>query len=467
MPQNMSQEEVLLNQLATGSAFVDLGVSGLDHNGRDVNEDILPRLRGVRGAKVFQEMSENDPIVGALLFAIEMLIRKVKWRIDPASDSAEDEKTSEFIEQCMNDMEASWADTIAEIITFLRFGFSVHEIVYKERRGESDDKSMNSKYNDGAIGWRKLPGRAQVGILQAGWIFDENGDILGCKQWAPPDWKTRTIPLKKMLLFRTTTAKNNPEGRSILRNAYRPWYMKTQIENFEAIGIERDLAGLPMARVPSQWFATNASPEQKQSLLAVKKIVTNIRRDEQEGLVMPSMIDTNGNEQVKFELLASGGKRQFDTSAVIGRYETQILITVLADFIKLGHGQSGSYALGSDKSTMFKTALEGWLVEIEEVFNNQAIPRLLRMNGYNGDMPKLAHEELDDFNIAALIAQLETLSKAGMAVFPDANLESHLRKRMNLPEPSTDTAGIREQATKIRLGVEPPNQTEPAAGEEP
>lgn len=451
---NNSSTERELDEQAAAAAFNDIGVTGLDHDGRWVNDDIMPKMRGQSGARIFREMSENDPTIGALLFAIEMLIRKVKWRIDPASDAAEDERMAEFVKECMDDMEASWADTISEFITFLRYGFSVHEIVYKERRGDTGDRRTHSKFSDGAIGWRKLPGRDQVGILGGGWIIDEYGDILGCRQWAPPDYKERVIPLKKMLLFRTTTAKNTPEGRSILRNAYRPWFLKTRIENYEAIGVERDLAGLPMAWVPSAWFSLSATPDQRESLRTVKKIVTNIRRDEQEGLVMPSLRDADGNEQVKFELLASGGKRQFDTSGVIQRYETQILATVLADFIKLGHSQSGSYSLGAEKTDLFKTALDGWLIEIEEVFNNQAIPRLMRMNGYNGSMPKLAHEEFDDFNIAALISQLDVLAKAGMAVFPDANLEAHIRKRLRLPEPDSGTQEERDMARQARQGLE-------------
>ena len=41
--------------------------------------------------------------------------------------------------------------------------------------------------------------------------------------------ESRAEPLAaqwQALLFRTKSRKDNPEGRSILRNAYRPWYFK-------------------------------------------------------------------------------------------------------------------------------------------------------------------------------------------------------------------------------------------------
>jgi hypothetical protein len=63
------------------------------------------------------------------------------------------------------------------------------------------------------------------------------------------------IPIEKMLLFRTTVQRNNPEGRSMLRTAYRPWRNKKRIEEIEGVGIERDLAGLPMARIPGKFFS--------------------------------------------------------------------------------------------------------------------------------------------------------------------------------------------------------------------
>lgn len=35
----------------------------------------------------------------------------------------------------MNDMQDTWSDTISEILSFLTYGWSYHEIVYKVRAG--------------------------------------------------------------------------------------------------------------------------------------------------------------------------------------------------------------------------------------------------------------------------------------------------------------------------------------------
>jgi hypothetical protein len=51
-------------------------------------------------------------------------------------------------------------------------------------------------------------------------------------QMAPPRYQTTVIPIEKSLLFRTSIAKGNPEGVSLLRTAYRSWYFKKRLEEF-------------------------------------------------------------------------------------------------------------------------------------------------------------------------------------------------------------------------------------------
>ena len=50
----------------------------------------MPQLTGENALKVYREMKDNDPIVAAILFAIDMLVRQVDWHVEPASSDAED-----------------------------------------------------------------------------------------------------------------------------------------------------------------------------------------------------------------------------------------------------------------------------------------------------------------------------------------------------------------------------------------
>lgn len=341
----------------------EIGRIGQRRFGGIVYEEFLPELRGSRGVEIYREMSENDDVVGAILYAVEMLVRQTKWNVEPGGSTAKDKEAAEFVESCMDDMQNTWVDTISEILSFLAYGWSYHEIVYKRRMGNTADTRTRSKYSDGLIGWAKLPIRAQETLYQ--WEYDENDNLTGMTQMPPPDYGLLTIPLSKALLFRTKSRKDNPEGRSILRNAYRSWHFKRRIQEIEGIGIERDLAGLPVMHVPEGMDIWNDNDDMKRTLVRLEEMVRGIRRDEMEGLVLPYGFE--------LELLSSGGTRQFDTNAIIDRYDTRIAMTVLADFIFLGHQQNGSWALSSDKTELFAMACGAYLDIIAETFNSQGI----------------------------------------------------------------------------------------------
>ena len=416
--------------------FMEIGSSGLHQYGGEIRNDFLRQLQGKQQYANYREMADNDPVIGAMLHAIEMLIRSVDWTVEPSDP--DDERAvaeAEFVSSCLGDMSVSWVDTLASIMGFLVYGYSLHEVVYKRRQGYTQDARTRSKFSDGRIGWRKLPVRSQETIDR--WELDANGGIKGAYQNDPNSGKKGTVylPIEKCLLFRTTTKLNNPQGRSILRNAFVPWYYKRRIQEIEAIGIERDLAGLPVALVPPQMLSDSATAGERAALDAIKQIVRNIKRDEQEGIVFPLAYDPEtGNKAYDLTLLSTGGRRQFDTDAIITRYDQRIAMTVLADFLLLGHEKVGTQALSVSKVDLFVKSLDAYLSEIAEVFNSHAIPRLMRLNGVDESLsPFLVASAPRSVDLGALGSFITSLAQAGAPLFPDEALESHLRGLAGLP----------------------------------
>lgn len=418
----------------------EFGRIGQNRYGGFFFEEFLPELRGKKGINIYNEMASNDDVIGAILFAIETLLRQTDWNVQPAGDTEKDREAAEFVESCMNDMDKTWTDTISEILSFITFGWSYHEIVYKRRMGRTKNPITNSKYNDGLIGWRKLPIRAQETLYQ--WEYDDEDNLLGMTQMPPPNYGLFTIPIEKALHFRTKSRKDNPEGRSVLRNAYRSWYFKRRIQEIEGIGIERDLAGLPVLYGPEGldlWEQDNEDAQR--TLAALETMVRNIRRDSMEGVVLPS--------GYKLELLSTGGARQFDTNKIIDRYDTRMAMTVLADFIFLGHQQTGSFALSSDKTEIFAMAIGSFLDIITETFNNQGIPKLIDINGKHfesiTDYPKLVHGDIEDQDIEKLAKYIKEMVGIGI-LSPDDELEDFVRQAGHLPDRTKDNSN-RQVAT--------------------
>lgn len=414
--------------------FIEYGVTGLNRYGGAIDEEFLPQLKGRRAVKVYREMSENDPVIGAILFAITMLVRRATWTVVPASRTdARDLEAADFLRSCMEDMEHTWQDFISEVLSFLVYGYALFEPVYKRRLGASSDPKKSSRFNDGAYGWRKIPIRSQDTIEE--WKFDSDGTVTAAIQSAPPAFKITTLPLGRLLHFKTSSHKGNPEGRSVLRTAYRPWFFGKRIETIEAVGVERDLAGLPVAFVPPEVLNPSAGSDEAAVLSAMKELVVNIRRDEQEGIVFPLAFNEEGKQVYDLKLLSSGGARQFDTDAIIGRYNQLKAMTVLADFIMLGHEKVGSQALGVSKTELFKASLEAFLDSIEAVLNRQAVPRLFALNSRPlAALPRFEATGISSVDLTELGNYIKNLAGAGMDLFPDEELSAVLRQKGGLPE---------------------------------
>lgn len=399
------------------------GKSGLNYYGEEVYEEFLTVLRGNSGVKVYREMSDNDPVVGAIIFSLKVMIQNAKWTVQAGGDTMHDKFAKKFLEQNMEDMDSPFGKVIAEALTMAIYGWSYHEVLYKKRVGK------NTAYPDGLIGWKGIPARAQSTF--DGWDFDEiTGELKGMWQSAPPHYRRSYIPINRAVLFRTEETYGNPEGRSLLRNAYRPWYFKKHIEEIEAIGIERNLAGFPVLTAPPEANIWDSSdPKQVALLDYALSIVTGLRRDQLEGVVLP-----NGWE---LKLLSSdSGSRTVDTNQVINRLDNRIAISMLSDIVLLGSDKVGSFALASIKKSMLAVAMETLAKSIADSLNKHAVKQLFDINGLSDRLtayPKIVPQEIEVPSLEELGKFINSLTGANIDL-TDQDTVNFLRNLGDMPE---------------------------------
>lgn len=388
-------------------------------------DEYITELRGTRGIKRLREMRDNDPIIGAILASMDLMIRATKWRVE-----GPDDESNAFLNDCLHNMQdRTFEEFIADALSFLPYGFSLFEIVYKKRQ-------------DGKIGIGKLAPRAQWTIDR----FDvtDTGEIKGVYQSAAQ--KSAYIPftiyngVAKMLHFRAVSINNEPSGRSILRNAYTSWYAANEIKRIEAIAIERELNGLPIVTVPSEYLSPDATESQKAFINQIKKIARDVKRNEQGYIVLPSDLyaDDDGKlttkAMVDFRLIASQGTRDIDTGKTILRLQQDMARSAMADFIMLGANDRGSFALSQSKSQLFLRALEGYADVISGTMNRVLIPSLWKINGFDpAKMPKLARGRVAPVDLEELGNFIQRATMAGAELFPDTVLEDHVRDVAGLP----------------------------------
>lgn len=377
------------------------------------NDELKRELNFPNSVNTYKQMSYHGTINAALTL-YENLISKVDWVFKPINNAnAEELKQAEIINQMMNDLtDQNWSEFISEALSANMYGFSVQEKVYRRRL-----KANGSKYNDGLIGWKKLPIRNQETIEK--FIFTEDGnEVKGVKQnlSAVSDvynrYSSRTnneviLPRSKIMLFRAGKHKGDPFGKSMLRDAYLAWRFLSVIEEIEANGVAKDLAGLPVLKLPPQYLSSDASPDQKAIRAYYENVMRNLQLNQQSALILPQAHDPDTKQPMfDLQLLSLNGSKAMDTSKIKEYYKNLILTSLFADILVLGQSGVGSNALGQVKNSLSASAAESMLRKIRDVINEDLIKQTYELNGW--DTSRMGHMDFDNLETE----DLESFSKA-------------------------------------------------------
>jgi len=447
-----------------GGLFKELGMTGLRRfSGSGEIDEEYDRVWKPLNKKcaLIKEMAD-DAICAAVEMAVRMTLRRVGWYVEPGGDEDIDKEAAEWLETCKDDMSQSWNDTIDGSLGMIKFGFQPAEIVYKKRGGLRNGRAApSSKYDDGRIGWRKWTFISPDSLSPGSpWQFDEHGGLQSFMQQAPPDNQSVVIPIDKALLFRTTTEKGNPEGRSLFRPMYPAWYMKKNLEEIEAISAERIGAGFPVAYLGRDVQKNLDDPESDAA--QIQNALRNIRVDDQMSFLIPFAKMGSGaaeGDGVLFEFASPPGTKAINFHETITRYEQRMAMVGLAQFIHLGMNQVGARALGESSTDFFTLGVMGWVDSIEETIHRYGTERLFRLNAWPGltGYPRIKHESVTRISIGEIADYISKLAGVGIIV-PEPELEKHVRALADLPEKPIQVAPAKPTAQKAK-------ETEPETGD--
>jgi hypothetical protein len=215
--------------------------------------------------------------------------------------------------------------------------------------------------------------------------------------------------------------RNNPEGRSMLRTAYRSWRNKKRIEEIEGVGIERDLAGLPIARIPGKFFSKDADADEKAVLAGWQKLVSQRQARQAAGHRGAERYRQQG--QALYDVRAPG-RRQLAPStpprsmtattsrSPLGARRLHLPRPAGARQLRAIERQDGAVRLGRRRLP------QGHRVGVQPALAAAALgaerldPEMMPVHALPGDV------ETQDLH-AELGAYITALAGAGMALFPD------------------------------------------------
>lgn len=386
-------------------------------------EEWRNELRGVRGIQNRREMARS-PYGAAISRASALVYRRLTWRAETSGTSASDKAAVEFLESCLKDLNVPWSDFINQaVVNMFEQGYALFEHSYKKRGGEQPDDGEipSSKYDDNRIGWWAFD------IITADTIVDD-WDIPAGRSWQgvfqTASYGGRVyIPKVKSLLFRLDNRTGSPVGAGgIFDDAYRAWYYLTNLQRIQGIIIER-MGGVPKIKLGpgATWDDTPGS-----DYYLARQAIERFRADEQMGFVVPDGYDVE---------IMSPGEGAADIQGAIEAYKRDFFLAALAQWAMLGADKVGSYALSKDQSDFFVMALAGWLNGIVQVLNEIAVPRLFKLNAFNGvtEYPRLVHDPITDRDGLDFADALQKFA-ADLWINPQPEDEEYLRRKLGLPE---------------------------------
>lgn len=423
LPSQMADTED--GEESVGLAFMqELGASGTAIYEGMIEEDYNSALEGELGLDVYDVMRKSDSTVQATLLMVELPIRSADWFVKAATDEDGesddlDREVAEFVKWNMFER-IVWDDFLRQALTCLPSGFSLFEKVFAKVNNQIVIQDLSFRKQTTVSRWQMPNGKK--GITQLLPTTKASGKNAGEYEIG--------IPEQKLVIFSFRREGDNYRGTSILRSAYRHWYLKDRFYRLDALKHEKESLGTPVLTMPG-----NATPADK---VAAKNILKRVRAHKLTGVLLPSEKWTFRYEDHQ---MGSGT----DIWSSINHHDRAISKNILAQFMELGNTQSGSRALSADQSRLFLLANEAVARHIKDTLNRFLVKQLVDFNYDVTRYPTIECGELGEIEVEDFALAVERMVKSG-AVRMDDPTENAIRKKLRLPDPVKSREQEEEEA---------------------
>lgn len=363
---------------------------------------------------IYEQMRRSDGQVAAILQAVTLPVKSASWSVQPPKDATPIEKEiADFASALLFEIpETGFVELLDHLLTAIWAGFSVSE--------------MGLRYDGEHIVVSRFAPRLASTIDR--FEFDSaQGRVSKIHQTAGsgPNGETPSpMPRDKTIIVSFAPEADDPRGISILRAAYKHWFIKDQLYRVDAIRLERHAVPPLVVKLPE-----NAKAGDK---TAAEKIAKDYRSYERGFIVLPS-----GYEASVLDTKAAASDP--GVLASIKHHDEMIARLALAQFLTLGTTETGARALGETFLDLFELALAAVAGVIARAVNRDVLEKILPVNFAAGGWryPELRFEDLTRTSNSAVAVSVAALVQAG-ALSPDATLEDWIRRRWRLPDRQRD-----------------------------
>lgn len=379
--------------------------------------------------QTYRDMKLDGVISGSMSF-IKALITKGGFKIVPhAKNTAKEKALVEALNKSLDSMVYDKKALLSNWSQALDYGCSLNEMVFKREGGYMVFDNISPIHLSSVARFEFEGGRLKKLKLNPaendGLVYNSHGG------------EQVDIDGSKILFFRIEPDSDFPLGKSLLYGAYTAWKTKKILQEYEAIGVAKNLSGVLDIKVPADYINKYFSEPNSDEAIYVANLLTQAEMlHAGKGSYILSASDTQANGVRLFEITTVGGNggnaQNYNVGQAIARYNQEIQLSLQTSVLSLGAEGGGSFAL-SDNSTYLMTL---FVENIRSVFSaefTKAIKQAFLLNGMSTEnLPTLEFEEIEPLDWDEFTRGWQRLLQAG-GVTPTQELETFFRERGEAP----------------------------------
>ncbi len=409
------------------------------YGGFIVSNETDRRLMGRDKWVTYDNQTLNIAIIASALNVWTTLGGSAKWTAVPDPRGGKDgERGAELVTDGLigAPLSTPWQAVVRRQLVKKFRGFSLHEVIPRRRR-------------DGVWVVADLQDRPQWTVFrwdkpdeQSGWLGIEQLTRMG---------KNYYIERERLFYSVENTLSATPDGVGILRQTAEHARVLELYEQWEGIGLQTDLRGVPLARAPLAKLLSAApsglSDNEKrqwvqQQVTFLQQFLLGHNKRADQGVMLDSSTYRTVDEhqtpsnvpEWAFELIRGGSSGLPEVGAAIARKERAIARIIGAEFLLLGASDSGgAYSMHADKTAMFGLTINAGLTDVANDAKRDIARRIVALNGLDPETctPDLVPEPVSQGSVESACRSLMMMFQAGLD--PRDKAIGVLRGRMDLP----------------------------------
>lgn len=378
----------------------------------------------------YREMKLDGIVSGSMSF-IKAVLSKSDFKIGYHKNSTTKEKAViDALNNSLDNMEDfDKKRLVSNWLQMLDYGCSLNEVVCERKKGNMVFKTISPIHLSSVNRFEMANGKLKTLKLEA----PENDGILFDVSKTP-----KSIQGDKVLFFRLEPDSDFPLGKSLLYGAYTAWKTKKILQEYEAIGVAKNLSGVLDVKVPSEYINKYfADPTSNEAVFVSSLIDQAEMLHAGKGSYILSASDTNANGIHLFEVTTVGGSggnaQNYNVGQAIARYNQEIQLSLQTTVLSMGADGSGSLALSGDMVNLMTLFIENVQKVMSAEFR-KAIRIAFQLNGLDTDnIPTLEWEKVQALSWEDFSRGWQRLLQSG-GITPTEDLEAFLREQGEAPQ---------------------------------